>query len=82
MAHRMDNIPTMTVLARRSSHRNTVLDTTCLLCGAPPETAPHLWACSAQPMSGGRLVSDSRSGLTRRWGNGLRRCATSCGSWL
>ena len=46
--HRMDNIPTMTVLAHRSSHRNTVLDTTCLLCGAQPETAPHLWACSAQ----------------------------------
>ena len=43
-----DNIPTMTVLAHRSSHRDTVLDTTCLLCGAQPETAPHLWACSAQ----------------------------------
>ena len=47
-AHRMDNIPTMTVLAHWSSHRDTVLDTTCLLCGAQPETAPHLWACSAQ----------------------------------
>ena len=47
-AHRMDNIPTMTVLAHRSSHRNTVLDTTRLLCGAQPKTAPHLWACSAQ----------------------------------
>ena len=47
-AHRMDNIPTMTVLAHRSSHRDTVVDTTCLLCGAQPETAPHLWACSAQ----------------------------------
>ena len=46
-AHRMDNIPTMIVLAHRSSHRNTVLDTTCLLCGAQPETAPHLWACPA-----------------------------------
>ena len=44
----MDNIPTMTVLAHRSTHRNTVLNTTCLLCGAQPETAPHLWACSAQ----------------------------------
>ena len=38
----------MTVLAHQSSHRDTVLDTTCLLCGAQPETAPHLWACSAQ----------------------------------
>ena len=44
----MDNIPTMTVLAHRSSHRDTVLDTTCLLCGAQPKTAPHLWARSAQ----------------------------------
>ena len=24
------------------------INTTCLLCGAQPETAPHLWACSAQ----------------------------------
>ena len=47
-AHRMDNIPTMTVQLHWSSHRNTVLNTTCLLRGAQPETAPHLWACSAQ----------------------------------
>ena len=46
-AHGMDNIPTMTVLVHRSSHRDTVLDTTCLLCGAQPEMAPHLRACSA-----------------------------------
>ena len=46
-AHPMENIPTMIVPAHRSSHRNTVLDITCLLCGAPPETAPHLGACSA-----------------------------------
>ena len=25
-----------------------MLDTTCLLSGAQPETAPHLWACSAK----------------------------------
>ena len=51
----------MTVLAHRSSHRNTVLDTTCLLCRAQPETAPHLWACSAQSHewqpARGRLVA-------------------------
>ena len=47
-AHRMDNIPTMAVLAHRSSHQGTVLDTTCLLCGTQPETAPHLWGRSAQ----------------------------------
>ena len=38
----------MTILEHRLFHRNTVLDTTGLLCGAQPETAPHLWACSAQ----------------------------------
>ena len=43
----MDNIPTMTILAHWSSHRDTVLDTTCLLCGAQPETGPQLWAYSA-----------------------------------
>ena len=42
------NIHTMAVLAHGSSHRDTVLDTTLLLCGAQPQTAPHLWACSAQ----------------------------------
>ena len=45
---RMDNIPTMTVLAHRLSHCATVLDTTCLLCGAQQAKAPHLWVCSAQ----------------------------------
>ena len=38
----------MTVLAQQSSHRATVLDTTCLLCGVQHKTAPHLWVCSAQ----------------------------------
>ena len=60
-AHRMDNIPTMTVLAHRSSHRDTVLDATCLLCGAQPETMPHLWACSAQ---------------SHEWGPARQRLAT------
>ena len=45
--HRLDNILTMTVPPHRSSHRNLVLDTTCLVCGAQPETAPHFRACSA-----------------------------------
>ena len=61
MVHRMDIIPTMTVLAHRSSHPDTVLDATCLLCGAQPETAPHLWACSAQ---------------SHEWGTARRRLAT------
>ena len=39
----------MIVLAHRLSHRNTVLDTTCLLCRAQQETAPHLWVCSTRP---------------------------------
>ena len=80
-AHRMDNIPTMTILAHRSSHRNTVLDTTCLLCGAQPETAPHLWACSAQShkwRSACRRLADR---LDRKVGSrGV--CATSYGSRL
>ena len=59
-AHCMDNVPTMAVLAHRSSHRGTVLDTTCLLCGTQPETAPHLWACSAQ---------------SHKWGPARRRLA-------
>ena len=37
----------MTVLAHRSLHRNTGLDSKCLLCGAKPEIAPHPWACWA-----------------------------------
>ena len=44
----MDNIPTMTILVHQSSQRDTVLDTTCLLCGVQKKTAPHLWVCSAQ----------------------------------
>ena len=60
-AHCMDNVPTMTVLAHRSSHRDTVLDATCLLCGAQPEIAPHLWACSAQ---------------SHEWGPARQRLAT------
>ena len=48
LAHRMDNIPTMTLLAHRSSRCDRVLDMTCLLCGAQQETAPHLWVCAAQ----------------------------------
>ena len=45
--YRMDNMPTMTLLAHRSSQQSTVLDTTCLLYGVQPETAPHSWACPA-----------------------------------
>ena len=41
-AHRMDKIPMMIVLAHRSSHCNMVPDTTCLLCRAQQEMAPHL----------------------------------------
>ena len=38
----------MTVLVHQSSHRDMVLDTRCLLCGAQQETAPHVWVCLAQ----------------------------------
>ena len=47
-AHRMDNIPTTTVLAHRSSHLDIVPATMCLLCGAQPETATHLCTCLAR----------------------------------
>ena len=67
-AHRMDNIPTMTVLAHQSSHRNTVPDTTCLLCGAQPETAPHLWACSAQAHEWGPARQRLAEWLDRKLG--------------
>ena len=65
-AHCMDNIPTMTVLAHPSSHRNTLLGTTCLLSRAQPKTAPHLWACSAQSHEWGpaRGVARSKGGDT------------------
>ena len=64
----MDNIPTITVLAQRFSHRNTVLDTTCLLCGAQPETAPHVWACSAQAHAWGPARQRLAEWLHRRLG--------------
>ena len=67
-AHRVDNIPTMTILAHRSSRRNTVLDTTCLLCGAQPETAPHLWACSAQAHEWGPARRRLAEWLDRKMG--------------
>ena len=60
----MVNVPAMIVLAHRSSHRDTVLDTTCLLCGAQPKTTPHLWACSAQ---------------SHEWGPARRRLAAWLG---
>ena len=41
VAHWMRNLPTMTVLAERSTHRNMHL----LLCGGGPQTAHHLWEC-------------------------------------
>ena len=68
-AHRMDNIPTMTVLAHRSSHRKTVLDTTCLLCGAQPEMAPHLWVCSAQAHEWGPARRRLAAWLDRNMGD-------------
>ena len=42
-AHRMCNLPTMTVLVERSGHHNVRLCTRCLLCNSGLETARHLW---------------------------------------
>ena len=43
MAHCMRNLPTVTVLAERSAHRNIRLSTQYLLCDSGPEMAHHLW---------------------------------------
>ena len=51
MAHRMQNLPTMTVLAERSEHGIAQLCTPCLLCGESSETARHLRECPVQPVS-------------------------------
>ena len=48
VAHRMRNLPTMTVLAEHSQHRNVQLCRRCLLCGGCPETVQHLWECPVQ----------------------------------
>ena len=44
----MRNLPTMTVLAERSEHRNVQLCTQCLVCGGSLEAAQHLWECPVQ----------------------------------
>ena len=44
----MCSLPTLTVLAECSEHRNAPLCTQCLLCGSSPETARHQWECSVQ----------------------------------
>ena len=82
-AHCMDNISTMTVLAHRSSHRDTVLDTTCLLCGAQPQTAPHLWAYSAQSHEWGpaRRVARPKGGETGCLGAPPAVGAACTGAW-
>ena len=49
MAHRMRNLPTITVLAVRSKHRNIQPCTQCRLCGgSSPETARRSWGCPLQ----------------------------------
>ena len=48
VAHRMRNLPTMTLRAERSAHRNVWLSTQRLLCHSGPETARHLWECLVQ----------------------------------
>ena len=82
-AHCMDNVPTMTVLAHRSSHRNTVLPRASSV-ERSPKRRPTCGPPRPSPMSGGRLASGLQSGLIKRWGNGphLGRCPTNCGSRL
>ena len=60
-AHRLDNIPTMTVLALGSSHCNTVLDTKCLACGTEPKNgAPPLGLLGLVPRLGASSLASPR----------------------
>ena len=80
LAHCMDNILTIIVLAHRSSHRDTALDTSCFLCGTNQETAPHLWVCSARSHEW-RMARERLAALLDRYmGHRLRLCAPSCGN--
>ena len=45
-----------------------MLDTACLLCGAQPETAPHLWACSAPAHEWGPARRQLAAWLDRKMG--------------
>ena len=48
VAHRMCNLPTMTVFAECFEHRNVRLCTKSLLCGNSPETGCRMWECPVQ----------------------------------
>ena len=43
----MAYLPTLPVLAERSTHRNTTLKPTCLLCEVSPEMATQFWTLGA-----------------------------------
>ena len=48
VAHRMRNLPAMTVLVAHTQHRNVQLHEQCPLCGSGPETVQHVRACPVQ----------------------------------
>ena len=81
-AHCMDNIPTITVLAHQSSHQNTVLGTHASFMERTLKRCPTCGLARPNAMMGGHLAGSLRSGLIKRCGNRLCRCATSCGSRL
>ena len=61
-AHRMRNLPTMTVLAERSEHRNVQLCTYYLLHGGYPGTTHHLWECLVWGQSSSGKCCRNRNG--------------------
>ena len=81
-AHRMDNVPTMTVLAHRSSHgaRCWIQRVSCA--GHSPERRPTCGPARLNRTSGGQPAGASQRGLTRRWGHWRLQCVTSCGNRL
>ena len=64
MAHRMNNFPSMMVLAERSMPWGGVLHTTSLLCGNVLETATHMLACRAQSCKWRRPSNACNTGWT------------------
>ena len=80
MAYRMDNIPTMTVLAHRSPTATRCWTRPASSVGRSRKRRLTCGRAQPKPMSGHQPASGSRSGLTGSWPGGRPQCATSCGN--
>ena len=67
-AHRMDNIPTKTVLAHRSSPRDTLFPAPLSPLWGTTRDGAHLWACSAQSHEWGLARRRLAAWLDRKGG--------------